>query len=84
MVIPDCECNECVEANEFPESVEMRSQPENVEMPSEDEDAVEPTDAHTAYKSKLCRQNYTEAEIIHSFLQIVYQRSIQVLKLFSY
>ena len=80
MKIPVCECNECVEPNQLPESVEMTSQeiPESVEMPSADEDATEQTEDHTAYKSRMCRKDYTEAEIIHSFLQIINKRSIQV------
>ena len=80
MKIPDCECTECIEHTDLPESVEMTSQevPESVDMPSADEDAADPTEDHTAYKSRMCRKDYTEAEIIHSFLQIINKRSIQV------
>ena len=55
MVITDCKCNECVEANELPESVEMPSQeePESVELPSAEEEEPEPNEPYTAYKSSI-------------------------------
>ena len=72
MVIPNCECMECVEPNDLPESVEMPS--------AEEEEVAEPNEKHIAYESMKLRNQFKKEDIIHAFKQIVYDRSIQVLK----
>ena len=71
MVIPVCECTECVEPKDLPESVEM---------PSAEEEEAEPNEKHIAYESMKLRNQFKKEDIIHAFKQIIYERSIQVLK----
>ena len=77
MVIPVCECTECVGAENLPESVEMATA-------SEEEEESAPTERHIAYESLKLRSQFKKEDIIHAFKQIVYERSIQVMKQFTY
>ena len=71
IVTTACECSECVAAE---------NPPENVEMVDVEEEKSEPTKRQIAYQSLKLRKEYGKEEIFHAFKQLIYERSIQILK----